>query len=281
MKKEKRVLALYLIFVLAISAIIETLWISIGEAAAGLSAALMLVPAIVAIILKVIYFRKQNLLGLRLGKAIYYLFAVIVPLIYIGLSYFLYWKLVPGTYLGADAFNEALPFETSVQSLPVIIIISFIVMFLINIPVTFGEELGWRGFMYPIMDKLWGRNYALFISGGIWAIWHLPLIIGGVYMTGAAIFYQVPMFIILVLSVSVIASWLRMKSGSVWPAILWHSVHNVLDQAIFTPMTGGANKAYFVSETGFITTICAAFLAVLILVFYKFKTADEVIQERI
>jgi len=143
-----------------------------------------------------------------------------------------------------------------------------------NIPVTFGEEAGWRGLMYPIMHKLWGRDKALIISGCVWAVWHLPLLIGGVYMPGASIAYQIPVFIIDILAITVIVSWLRMKSNSVWPAALFHAMHNFLDQTVFTSMTGGADRAYFVSETGFITTLFTVLFAALILAFGKFNRVD-------
>jgi len=277
LKKEKRVLALYLILVFAISAPLEAMYIMNGEAAGNIVMLLMIVPAVIAIILKLVFFRKQSLLGLGVGKPIYYLYAVMIPVAYIGLSYLLYWLLFPRAFIGAGVMVEALSTLFNIQNFPVAMVVAFITVILINIPLTFGEEVGWRGLMYPIMHMLWGRNKALLISGGIWAVWHLPAIIGGVYMAGAHVAYQIPMFIIQFISITVIVSWLRMKSNSVWPAVLWHAMHNFLDQAVFRSMTSVGNSAYFISETGFITTLCAALFAVLILVFGKFEKsqADE------
>ena len=275
MKKEKRALVLYLILVFAVSAPIEAMWIFYGEAGAGFAAPLMCVPAIVAVVLKLIYFRKQSLLGLGFGKPVYYLFAMVIPLAYIGLSYWLYWLLIPGTFTGAGVLVQAVSNAVKIHNLPVAIAVTFVLAILMNSPFTLGEELGWRGLMYPIMHRMWGRNKALLISGCVWAAWHLPLLISGVYMAGATVLYQIPMFIIQFLSITVVASWLRMKSNSVWPAVLWHSVHNFLDQSVFTSMSGGANRAYFVSETGFITTLFAVVIAVLILVFGKFGKMGE------
>jgi len=269
--KEKRALTLYLIFVFVISAPIEALWIYYGQAGTNLAALLMLVPAIIAIILKIIFFRKQSMLGLGAGKPIYYLYAILIPLAYIGLSYLLYWLIVPGTFAGTGVLVDAITKTINIQNLPLAIAAVFGGTILANIPVTFGEEAGWRGLMYPIMHKLWGRNKALVISGGIWAIWHLPLLIAGVYMPGASVLYQIPVFIVDIFAMTVIVSWLRTKSNSVWPCVLWHIMHNFLDQNVFTSMTGGATRAYFVSETGFITTLFAVLFAVLILVFGKFN----------
>ena len=154
-----------------------------------------------------------------------------IPAIYIGLSYLLYWLFVPRTFVGTSLIVKAVSDIKIMnnQNLPVAIVVAILVTILTNIPLTFGEEAGWRGLMYPIMHKLWGRNKALIISGCIWAVWHLPGIIWGDYNAGAHILYQMPMFTIHILSVTVIASWLRVKSSSVWPAALWHTIHNFLD----------------------------------------------------
>jgi len=273
MGKERRVLALYLILVFALSAPIEAAWIYRGQAGAGVAPLLMLVPAVSAVILKLIFFRKQSLLGLGAGKPIYYLYAAAIPLAYIGLSYLLYWLFVPGTFAGTGALVGSVSSAIKIRNLPAAMALAFGLTIIANIPVTFGEEAGWRGLMYPVMHRLWGRNRALIISGGVWAAWHLPLLIAGVYMPGAPVFYQIPMFIVQILSLTVVASWLRMKSGSVWPAVLWHIMHNFLDQLVFAAMTGGAGRAYFVSETGFITTLFAVLSAALILIFGKFGKA--------
>jgi len=274
LKQEKRILALYLILVFAISIPIETIWIA-GTVDAGIVQLLMLVPAIVAIILKLIFFRKQSILGLGIGKPIYYLYAVLIPLAYIGLSYLLYWLFVPETFAGIDVLVETISNAINIQDMPVAMMVGFVVVIILtNIPFTFGEEAGWRGLMYPIMHKLWGRNKALIISGCIWAIWHLPALVSGDYMAGATILYRIPMFVIHILAATVIVSWLRVKSNSIWPAVLWHTMHNFLDQASML-MTSGLNRAYFVSETGFITTLLAVLFAVLILVFGKFQKTYE------
>lgn len=275
MKKEKRVLALYLILVFALSAPIEAIWIFYGEAASGIAPLLMFVPAIVALVLKLVFYRKQSLLGFCIGKPVYYLLAAIIPLAYIGLSYSLYWLFVPGTFAGTSVFVQSVSNTENVQNLPVVMVIGFSISALGSILTGLGEEIGWRGLMYPLMYKLWGRNKALLVSGVIWAAWHLPVLIGGEYMSGANILYRVPMFIVEIIAVTVIVSWLRMKSNSIWPAAIWHGLHNFLDQIVFTSMTNSESSAYFVSETGIITVLFSVLFAVLILGFGKFKTADE------
>ncbi|WP_298550816.1 CPBP family intramembrane glutamic endopeptidase [uncultured Algibacter sp.] len=38
-----------------------------------------------------------------------------------------------------------------------------------------GEELGWRGFLYPILKSNYGWMGGALVIGAIWAIWHAPL----------------------------------------------------------------------------------------------------------
>jgi membrane protease YdiL (CAAX protease family) len=99
--------------------------------------------------------------------------------------------------------------------------------------------------------------------------------IGGVYNLGTPLWYGIPMFIIQILALTVIVSWLTIKSNSIWPAAIWHAIQNFTNQFLFRSMTTFENSAFFIDETGFISTLSAAFFAVLILVFGKFDKFDS------
>ena len=57
-----------------------------------------------------------------------------------------------------------------------------------------GEEIGWRGFMVPALYQRLGINKMLIISSLFWCCWHIPLLIGGGYMAGTSLWYQIPAF---------------------------------------------------------------------------------------
>jgi uncharacterized protein len=100
-----------------------------------------------------------------------------------------------------------------------------------------GEELGWRGFLVPELAKVMTFGRLAFLSGLIWATWHVPLIIAADYHGANPVWYSLVCFGVMVVSMGYVAAWIRLKSGSVWPAMLLHASHNLFVQAIFDPLT--------------------------------------------
>ena len=80
-------------------------------------------------------------------------------------------------------------------------------------------------------------------------------------MSGTPLWYQLSAFVLCIFPVGVMAGLLTLQSGSVWPAAFLHAAHNNYDQSVFQVITAGANKMYFVSETGVLTILCTWALA--------------------
>ena len=274
MKNEKKALSVFLIIVFIASAIIEGVWIYFGESAtqSGISTILMFMPFISAVIVSKIFYKKQRSLGFNRCNFIYVVLAVLIPFIYLILSYGLFWLFAKGSYVGSLSELKKYAENYSGKDLPgnLAVIISLIITLPLCFITAFGEEVGWRGFMYPIMDRLWDRKKAVIISGGIWAIWHLPLVITGLYLPDTIMIYRILAFIVEVFSVTVIITWIRIKSNSVWTAILFHTIHNYLDQVVLHSLTNHVKSAYFVGETGCITIAITALIAFLILIRTRF-----------
>lgn len=95
---------------------------------------------------------------------------------------------------------------------------------------TTGEELGWRGYLYPALLARMPRLPALLLGGVVWGLWHAPVILLG-YNYGDPVL-GLPMMCGFTFLYGAVLAWLRARSGSVWPAVLGHAVINGLSSAV-------------------------------------------------
>jgi membrane protease YdiL (CAAX protease family) len=129
-----------------------------------------------------------------------------------------------------------------------------------------GEEIGWRGFLVPVLADRFGLAGTALISGAIWTAWHLPLILLGGHPMGTPASYGIMCFTVLVLAESFLFAWLRLASGSLWPCVLLHAVHNTAVQSIFTPLTADTgHTAWFIGEFGAALPAAAILAAIAVL----------------
>lgn len=247
--KDKKAIAVFLAITFLLSGVCYSIRIAGGEAAAGMTSILMFCPAIAAFIVKIVYYRGVKILGWRGCKFHYIAAAVLIPLLYLGLSYGIFWLIT----------GAALTGKLSTGSVGILLL-----LIPSSLLTAAGEEIGWRGFLLPKMAEVWHPKTAFLLSGLIWAVWHFPLMIAGLYQAGTPIWYQLPVFTIEILAVAAILGALRLKSQSVWPAIFLHAAHNYFDQILFSPLTESGMHHYFVGETGIITAAFACLTAVLL-----------------
>ncbi|MGE5379432.1 MAG: CPBP family intramembrane glutamic endopeptidase [Methylocystaceae bacterium] len=94
----------------------------------------------------------------------------------------------------------------------------------VNALAAFGEELGWRGFLYSELKSI-GFWRSSFIIGLVWGIWHAPLIIQG-YNYPQHPLLGVLMMTIWCMLLSPVFSFIRLKTQSVIGASLFHGTLN-------------------------------------------------------
>src|SRR5215218_3133619 len=106
-------------------------------------------------------------------------------------------------------------------------IINFLIMVgILMFSFSLGEEIGMRGYLQPHLMSL-GRNRALLVVGLVWATWHMPLyyFVAKLFPVGNVLFF-LPLFYGTIVAASFFFGYLRIYTGSTWPASIAHSVHN-------------------------------------------------------
>jgi membrane protease YdiL (CAAX protease family) len=153
----------------------------------------------------------------------WYLAAYLVPLAVLGIglsaSLVLGWQhwILPETARQLRLSSTVL--TGIIATLPVLIVGLVMIS-------TFGEELGWRGYLLPRLLPL-GETKAALSIGLIWGLWHIPTILLDDHGFGAALpWLSIPMWVVVITLYSVFLTWLRTGSGSIWPGVLAHAVLN-------------------------------------------------------
>jgi membrane protease YdiL (CAAX protease family) len=89
---------------------------------------------------------------------------------------------------------------------------------------TFGEEVGWRGWLLPNLRPL-GAWPALLLTGLAWGAWHAPIILLG-YNYQRRDLLGVLLMIVFCVLLGIVLGWLRLRSRSLWPAVIGHAAVN-------------------------------------------------------
>ena len=101
---------------------------------------------------------------------------------------------------------------------------------IINMFFAVGEEVGWRGFLYPQLKARFGKAKGWLLGGTIWGIWHWPLIglIGYEYGKDYIGFPVVGMllFCLFTMAVGIICDRLYEKSKCIWMPAVFHGAIN-------------------------------------------------------
>src|ERR687897_3929176 len=138
-------------------------------------------------------------------------------------------------------------------------VINFLMSFAIAaLTFALAEEIGMRGYLQPRLMSL-GRTRALLVVGLVWATWHMPLyyFVAKFLPVGNVLLF-VPLFYGTIVAASFFFGYLRIYTGSTWPASIAHSVHNAAwsSLAAFTLTSSPALvNLYLVGDFGIIILV--------------------------
>lgn len=188
----------------------------------------MLTPAIASLLTRRITKEgmANSLLRLNIsGNVKYYLLAVALPIIYAAVTDVLN-VLVMGEKFDLNAAFE----YAGVSAVGYTAVIFFnIAISFATLPIYLGEELGWRGYLFPKLKTVMNRPAAYIVGGIIWGAWHSPAIIGGHNFGKDYAGYPYVGILTMCFSciaVGIIFTWLTEKTNSVYPAAIAHAVNN-------------------------------------------------------
>lgn len=256
-------LAIYFAILIPFSALFETLMIRGNLAWVW---ALMWTPAAASMIARLAL--REGIADVsfsigkrKIGKAI--LLALLFPLVIGLVSYGIAWMIgvVPFHPKPIELISPYVPSSTSPFVILLLnLIVAITVVTLFSIRTAAGEEIGWRGYM---LTRLIDARIPMPIltSGLIWGIWHVPLILGGVYLEGPHPIIAAFLWVILATAFSFLFARLRLESGSVWPAIVLHASWNSIIQVALDPASTSPSSALWVGESGILVTLTTVIAA--------------------
>ena len=165
--------------------------------------------------------KDSMMLGIDLKgkKWLFFLVAVILPVIYATLGDFIIWLSCPEAF----GITDVRPFVAITY--PLLAVVSGVVLSFAAL----GEELGWRGYMMPKLIELIGMPKAIITGGIIWGLWHAPLTcVGHNYGMDYPGFPYVGIILmcLMCMALGTVLTYVTIKTGSIWPAAFMHAINN-------------------------------------------------------
>jgi len=231
---------------------------------------LMVSPALSAIITKLIFDRDLKGLGWKPGPPKWLGLAYLLPILYGAVVYGITWLVGLGGFTTeaiAEAASQLGMANASVGQMVVVYTLLLASFGFLKgaLPGAFGEELGWRGFLFPELQRMTSFTTASLIGGIAWALYHLPLILFSDYNSAAPRAFVVVMFFTSIIARSFLHNWFRARSGSVWPNVFLHASHNIFFLNLFDPLMARYPLTdFFVTEFGVLLMVIHVLMALYI-----------------
>lgn len=255
----RRQLFTYLVLVFGFSSIFYFLIIKsghLGSAGGMYVVSIMWCPAVAAMLTCKLNGRSVGSLGWKWGEPRYMAASYFIPLAYATIAYGAVWIMHLGGFYDHD-FVARLIKAFGLGDIPqwAAITLYFVLAgtagMVRSCSTALGEEIGWRGFLVPHLAQRLTFTQTAFITGIIWSLWHYPVLIFADYNSGTPTWYGLTCFTVMVVSISFIFAWMRLKSGSLWTGVLLHASHNLFIQQFFDPLTTNTGRTpYVISEFG-------------------------------
>jgi uncharacterized protein len=201
---------------------------------------LMWCPGVSGLLTRLIFQRNLRGHGFGWGRTKYQAASYWIPLAYASVVYLPVWfagYFDPHSPALAHFAARIPPSVPRAAVLPIFFVVLATVGMISSCLSALGEELGWRGYLVPQLAKVMPFTGVALTSGIVWALWHYPIVLFSFYHGPGPLGYSVMCFTVLVIGMSFLFAWMRLKSGSVWTGMLLHASHNLFIQSFFDPLT--------------------------------------------
>jgi len=222
---------------------------------------LMLIPLITSAFIQKVLLKQPMFgsrgLGFRLGKKIFLLLAPLFSFLFIVIVYAISFLFNPDLFSIEQAYKvirDLITYNENSSLLMNILkaaLLQLLLAPLLNILIFIGEEVGWRGFLYPNLISIYGKKGLIF-GGLIWGVWHTPMIyfydlnfgenhhLGLIFMTTFCIL------------AGIILQYIYEKSNSIYSVALMHGMLNVSATFIFYFSVTKEHRYFIDGGTGII-----------------------------
>jgi membrane protease YdiL (CAAX protease family) len=278
---SKNAISVYLQLTLVSSATVWILIIWSGHVNMGYGLVLPVImwcPAFAALLTSRLLGRDLSSLGWCWPQPKHLAAAYFVPLAYASVAYGAVWALHLGGW--NSEFVSSVVEGLGLKGLPAWASFTLAIICVAtggviqNASMTLGEEIGWRGFLVPELAKRMSYTKTSLVSGLIWAAWHSPLLLFADYNVGTNRWYALGCFSLTCISMSFMLAWLRLKSDSLWPPVLFHASHNVFFPIVFDNLTQNTGHTLLYTTVFGAAPACTSAL----LAFYFWTRREEIEQ---
>ncbi len=104
----------------------------------------------------------------------------------------------------------------------------------------FFEEVGWRGYLAPRVATIHDGLLGHVLVGLIWASWHFPYMTELWAHTSEGLVTLLPRFVLGTMISAVVYGEIRLRTGSLWPAVLMHWMGNTVANTLLAGLGGQA-----------------------------------------
>lgn len=233
----------------------------------------MMTPAIATLIMMLVVTRDGysksgwKMLGLHKLGFRGWAFALIVPIIPLAVSFGIVWTTGLSSLVIGESFQEGI----SWTAFPLVLLFLYVKAVLTQ---SMGEELGWRGYLLPVMMNSMSRKKAMLLNGVIHGVWHFPLIINtNAYHADQNLWLLLPLTVLSTMFLAPVIGELRLRTGSVWTSSLLHTTHNLVWMVLGYMTVNHAEASKYIS--GDMSIVVVLFYMALTMVIWRRRTFTQ------